>query len=141
MQWFKIKIRPGADVMTEVYKDVTAAEFIVLQFIHGDEAIVGCEFIKEEKYFDLDEERERLKGRYDIALGKQEGRSVDVLFGFGNPVPERLPKNMAMRFGMDEDTFIRRVNDEARKQGIQKSVEDLSPTKPASHVSLDQLVS
>jgi hypothetical protein len=91
--------------MNEIEKIFSAPEILVLQYIHGVDAVVGVE-VHEEKRINLREEKERLKGLYDQALVKRE-QSIDTIFGPLGSVPEQLPSDLVERFGMvDEDDVI-----------------------------------
>lgn len=105
MQYYKAKVRLAGSTMNEVEKVLSAPEILVLQYIHGVDAIVQVNFVKEEQV-DLREEKNRLKGLYDQALIKRE-QSIDTIFGPLGSVPERLPSDLVERFGMvDEDDVI-----------------------------------
>lgn len=105
MQYYKAKIRLSGSTMNEVEKILSAPEVLVLQYIHGVDAIVNVSF-HEEKRINLREEKDRLKSIYDQALIKRE-QSIDTIFGPLGSVPEQLPSDLVERFGMvDEDDVI-----------------------------------
>jgi protoporphyrinogen oxidase len=105
MQYYSAKIRLAGSTMNEVQKILSAPEILVLQYIHGVDAVVNVS-IHEEKRINLREEKERLKGIYDQALVKRD-QSIDTIFGPLGAVPERLPEDLVERFGMvDEDDVI-----------------------------------
>ena len=94
--------------MNEVRKILSAPEILVLQYIHGVDALVKVSFQREER-INLRQEKERLKGLYDQALVKRD-QSIDTIFGPLGAVPERLPEDLVERFGMgdmvDEDDVL-----------------------------------
>lgn len=105
MQYYKAKIRLAGSTMNEVQKVLSAPEILVLQYIHGVDAIIQVKHIKTERV-NLREEKERLKGLYDQALIKRD-QSIDTIFGPLGSVPEQLPTDLVERFGMvDEDDVI-----------------------------------
>jgi len=105
MQYYKSKIRLAGSTMNEVQKTVSVPEILVLQYIHGVDAITNVTLIREET-INLREEKERLKGLYDEALVKRE-QSIDTIFGPLGSVPEKLPTDLIERFGIiDEDDLI-----------------------------------
>lgn len=105
MHFYKAKIRLSGSTMNEVEKILSAPEILVLQYIHGVDAIVGVSFHRQEQV-NLREEKGRLKGLYDQALIKRE-QSIDTIFGPLGSVPEQLPPDLVERFGMvDEDDVI-----------------------------------
>lgn len=104
MQYYKAKVRLAGSTMNEVEKIFSAPEILVLQYIHGVDAIGSVTF-HEEKRTNLREEKERLKGMYDQALVKRD-QSIDTIFGPLGSVPERLPEDLFERFGMVEDDDV-----------------------------------
>lgn len=105
MQYYNAKIRLAGSTMNEVQKVLSAPEILVLQYIHGVDAVINVK-LHEERRVNLREEKERLKGIYDQALVKRD-QSIDTIFGPLGSVPERLPEDLVERFGMvDEDDVI-----------------------------------
>lgn len=104
MQYYKAKIRLAGSTMNEVQKVLSAPEILVLQYIHGVDAIVSVKII-EEKRVNLREEKERLKGLYDQALVKRD-QSIDTIFGPLGSVPEQLPSDLVERFGMVDESDV-----------------------------------
>jgi hypothetical protein len=105
MQYYNAKIRLAGSTMNEVQKIFSAPEILVLQYIHGVDAVVNVTF-HEQKTVNLREEKERLKGLYDQALVKRE-QTIDTIFGPLGSVPEQLPSDLAERFGMvDADDML-----------------------------------
>ena len=104
MHFYKAKIRLAGSTMNEVEKILSAPEILVLQYIHGVDAVIGVSF-HEQKTINLREEKGRLKGIYDQALVKRE-QSIDTIFGPLGAVPERLPEDLVERFGMVESDDV-----------------------------------
>ena len=105
MQYYKAKIRLAGSTMNEVEKVLSAPEVLVLQYIHGVDAVLQVKHLKTER-INLRDEKERLKGLYDQALVKRD-QSIDTIFGPLGSVPEQLPSDLVERFGMvDEDDVI-----------------------------------
>jgi hypothetical protein len=87
--------------MNEVEKVVSAAEFLVLQYVHGVDSLHNVEEIENRK-INLAQEKKRLIDLYEMALVKRE-QSIDGIFGaFGN-LPERLPSELLQRYDIDEE--------------------------------------
>jgi hypothetical protein len=105
MQYFKATVRLSGSTMNEVEKILSAPEILILQFIHGGDAITRVKFLKSEA-IDLREEKDRLRGLYDSALKKRE-QSIDTIFGPLGSVVEKLPQEQMELFGLvdEEDIF------------------------------------
>lgn len=146
MQYYQAKVRLAGSPMNEVQKILSAPEVLVLQYIHGVDAITNVTF-HEEKRINLREEKDRLKGMYDQALVKRE-QSIDTIFGPLGSVPEQLPSDLAERFGMvDEDDVLavaksvtaadKRAN---HSQTLSQNEQDrLDRVIPAGEIALDDL--
>lgn len=104
MQYYTAKVRLAGSTMNEVQKILSAPEILVLQYIHGVDAIVSVKYF-EERRTNLREEKERLKGLYDQALIKRE-QSIDTIFGPLGSVPEQLPSDLVERFGMVDESDV-----------------------------------
>lgn len=100
---YKCRIRLGGSLLNEVRRDdVTAAEILILQLIHGNDAVLDIEENDKPKPL-LDDaggkiartpeyERQRLQARYGPALDKLEDiRSINGVFGVHGALPETLP--------------------------------------------------
>ena len=87
--------------MTEVVKVVTAPEFLILQYIHGSDALHKVEEVKNEK-INLAKEKDRLRYLYSRALKKKE-QSIDNIFGALGNLPNRLPDNLIEQFNLNEE--------------------------------------
>lgn len=105
MQYYKVKLRLGGSTMNEIEKVFSAPEVLVLQFIHGVDAITNIRKVREENV-NMQDEKQRLKSLYDQALTKRE-QSIDTIFGALGTVVDKLPENMMVEFGIvDGDDLI-----------------------------------
>jgi hypothetical protein len=146
MHYYNAKVRLAGSTMNEVQKIFSAPEILVLQYIHGVDAIVNVSFHRKEQV-NLREEKSRLKGLYDQALVKRD-QSIDTIFGPLGSVPEQLPSDLVERFGMvDEDDVLsvakavtqadKRAN---HSQTLTQNEQDrMDNTIPAEEVSLNDL--
>lgn len=146
MQYYKAKVRLAGSTMNEVQKILSAPEILVLQYIHGVDAIMDVSF-HESKKINLREEKERLKGIYDQALIKRD-QSIDTIFGPLGSVPEQLPSDLVERFGMvDEDdvlSVVKTVTQADKRLNhsqtmTQNEQERMDNVIPADQVALDDL--
>lgn len=101
MYYYKTKLRLNGNTMHEVEKIASAPEFLILQVIHGSDALTNVTEIRNEKVNNADE-RERLRLTYWPAL-KRQGQTVDGMFGALSQLPERLPESLIEQFGIDEE--------------------------------------
>ena len=104
MHYYNAKIRLAGSTMNEVQKIFSAPEILVLQYIHGVDAVVNVTFQRQETV-NLREEKGRLKGLYDQALVNRE-QSIDTIFGPLGSVPEQLPSDLMERFGMADENDV-----------------------------------
>lgn len=146
MQYYKAKVRLAGSTMNEVEKILSAPELLVLQYIHGVDAVVGVSF-HEEKRINLREEKERLKGMYDQALVKRE-QTIDTIFGPLGSVPERLPEDLFERFGMVEEddvlSVVKNVTQADKRSNhaqtmTQNEQDRMDHVIPAEQVALEDL--
>lgn len=87
MQFYNCNVRPGATLGHDVpKKDISAAEIMVLQFIHGIDAVVDIQQTKQKKKNGMD------KQVYHALLEKYGADKVKPLFGEGFKIelPERI---------------------------------------------------
>ena len=98
MQYYSIKLRLDGSPMHELRKVVSVPELLVLQYIHGVDAIGDVQIVKEERV-NLREVKEKLKSDFDPSLAKRE-QSIDKIFGSLGTVPEYLPEDLVERFGV-----------------------------------------
>lgn len=101
MQYYRAKIRLSGSTMNEVEKILSAPEVLVMQFIHGMDAVIHVT-PHEKKAINTREEKDRMKGLYDKALVKRD-QSIDTIFGPLGSVPEKLPEDMLERFDIYDD--------------------------------------
>lgn len=135
MQYYKAKVRLAGSTMNEVEKVLSAPELLVLQFVHGVDAITNVSKAKVEK-INLNNEKQRLKGLYDQALVKRK-QSIDTIFGPLAPIVEELPQEMLSGFGIiDEDDVIA-----VAKNATQNAKADKSGRQPANITEANRLES
>lgn len=146
MQYYNAKIRLSGSTMNEVQKILSAPEILVLQYIHGVDAITNVSY-HETKRVNLREEKDRLKGLYDQALIKRD-QSIDTIFGPLGSVPEQLPSDLVERFGMVEsdDVFdVAKSVTQADKRAnhsqtmTQNEQDRMDRVIPAAEVALEDL--
>ena len=104
MYFYQATLRLNGFTMNEVRKTVTAPEFLILQYIHGKDALHQVKETKNEKVNPA-QERRRLKSVYDKAL-KRKKQSVDLIFGPLGSLPTRLPEETLDRFNIDSTQEI-----------------------------------
>lgn len=105
MQYYNATVRLAGSPLNEVRKVISAPELLVLQYIHGVDAITKVEKQKTKK-INMSEEKQRLKGLYDQSLIKRE-QSIDLIFGALGALPQEIPEDLAENFGIvDEDDIL-----------------------------------
>ena len=104
MYYYKTTIRLNGNTMNEVVKIVSAPELLVLQFVHGGDAVVNAKEIKQVRVSPM-KEKDRLKALYDNALIKRK-QSIDNIFGALGVLPDRLPEHLMERYGLFDDSEI-----------------------------------
>lgn len=120
MYYYKATVRLNGNTMNEVVKRMSAPELLVLQYVHGTDAIVNVEEIGQQKTRSI-EEKQRLKGLYEQALVKRE-QSIDRIFGALGTLPDRLPEELLERFQIwDDDVDEDDILAVARKNSKNKS--------------------
>ena len=139
--------------MNEVEKVLSAPELLILQFVHGPDAIINVEKCKKQKV-SSNEEKDRLKGLYDVAL-KRRKQSVDSIFGPLGALPVELPDELNDYYDLDSDEEIddediiaaakkatrrgkKKQNPEQAKN--KKEAERLEQVLSEEQVSIDELV-
>lgn len=105
MQYYSAKVRLSGSPMNEVRDVYSAPQILIMQYIHGVDAVVEVKKVKEEK-INLREYKDTLKALYDPALTKRE-QSVDKIFGALGQLPTKLPDELLERYDIvDEDDVI-----------------------------------
>lgn len=100
MYYYETTLRLSGNTMNEVVKTVSAPEFLVLQFIHGPDALVKVSELAD-KPLSLSAEKNRLKETYEMALVKRE-QSIDGIFGALGVLPSRLPGDLLEQLNISE---------------------------------------
>lgn len=91
--------------MNEVREVYSAPQILIMQYIHGVDAITEVKSVKSED-INMREYKEQLKAMYDPALVKRE-QSIDKIFGALGQLPTRLPEDLLEKFDIvDEDDVI-----------------------------------
>lgn len=148
MQYYKAKVRLDGNPLNEVRKVLSAPEVLVLQYIHGVDAVIDVEVAKTEQT-DLRQEKERLKALYDKALVKRE-QSIDTIFGPLGAVPKELPSDLLERYDIvDEDDVVavaKHVTNKEKAQDktgrapqTQLQADRVDTVVPAEEVDLNEL--
>lgn len=101
MHYYNIKLRLNGNPLNEIKKQVSTPELLVIQFVHGDDAVADVTEVKNEKV-DQREEKNRLRETYDIALSKK-GESINSIFGALGALPERLPSDLIEKFNLSDE--------------------------------------
>lgn len=135
MYYYKTTIRLNGNTMNEVVKIVSAPELLVLQFVHGGDAVVNAKEIKQVRVSPM-EEKDRLKALYDNALIKRK-QSIDNIFGALGVLPDRLPDHLLERFDIYDDSEIDEsdIVNVARQKSKDPSIR---MNEPKNQVELDR---
>ncbi len=105
MQFYSAKVRLSGSTMNEVRDVFSAPQILIMQYMHGVEAITEIKPVREEK-LNLREYKETLRGMYDAALVKRE-QSIDKIFGALGQLPTKLPQDVLEMNGIiDEDDVV-----------------------------------
>lgn len=142
MHYYKTKVRLNGSVNNEVWKIVSAPELLLLQYIHGNDAVSEVTEVKNNK-IDLFEEKNRLRESYNQALSKKE-QTIDGIFGALGTLPERLPTEQLRRFNIfseplaefDPKNLERKNNDSLN----QKEKDNLNSVRSTDEVNLADLM-
>lgn len=148
MHYYKLKLRLSGSISNEVRKVVSAPEFLILQFIHGEDSTIDVEEIKNNKV-DLYGEKNRLKELYNTSLVKKD-QTVDSIFGALGTLPERLPTQLLQRYNIfgdgkelfDENAvkYIQKENSSNPKIKDQVQVDREQTVTPVDEVNLADLM-
>lgn len=143
MHYYKGKIRLNGSVNNEVWKVVSAPELLILQFIHGEDAVSNVEEVRNDK-IDLFREKNRLKEVYNKALHKKDEQSIDKIFGALGTLPERLPEHQLRRFdifGEPLEIFDpRRLDNKGKDLDHQKKEDNLNSVRSTDEVNFADLM-
>lgn len=154
MHYYKISLKLNGNTLNEVPKIATTPELLILQYIHGMDAICRVEEIKNETV-DQFEEKKRLRDIYDVALMRKE-QSVDKIFGAFGLLPERLPAELIKKFdifddplseynpadmsGPDLNAMKNKKRASARQGGTQEAADNESRIIPEEEVNTGDLM-
>ncbi len=105
MQYYSAKLRLSGSPMNEVRDVWSAPEVLILQYVHGVDALTEIKKVKEER-MNMREFKDVLKAKYDQALVKRE-QSIDKIFGALGQLPTVLPDHILEANDIvDEDDVI-----------------------------------
>lgn len=105
MQYYSAKVRLAGSPMNEVRDVYSAPQILIMQYLHGVDAISDLKKVKEEK-INMSEYKSTLKAMYDPALVKRD-QSIDKIFGALGQLPTALPDDLLERHDIvDEDDVI-----------------------------------
>jgi hypothetical protein len=132
--------------MNEVRDVFSAPEVLIMQYIHGVDAISDLKLVKEERVVNMRDFKTNLKGKYDQALTKRD-QSIDKIFGALGQLPTKLPDDLLeMHDIIDEDDVVAVARNVTKKEKSSKpdpltTVEEQRVDKrvPISEVNLDNL--
>jgi len=120
--------------MNEVRDVYSAPEILIMQYIHGVDAISDIKKVKEEKV-NMREHKDNLKAKYDQALVKRE-QSIDKIFGALGQLPTSLPDHILEANDIiDEDDVIA-----VAKATTRSEKNNHLPQTPAEQQRVDTIV-
>jgi predicted Zn-dependent peptidase len=133
MQYYSAKLRLSGSPMNEVRDVFTAPQILIMQYIHGVDAIIEVKKT-EIKKINLSEHKQLLKSMYDPALIKRE-QSVDKIFGALGQLPTSLPDELLERYDIvDEDDVVAVAKAATRNDKIAQAHH-----QPKSQIEADRL--
>lgn len=146
MQYYSAKLRLAGSTMNEVRDVWSAPEILILQYIHGVDAILEVKKVKEEKV-NLREYKQELKAKYDQALVKRE-QSIDKIFGALGQLPTVLPDDLLERHDIvDEDDVIsvaksvtRAEKRESREPQTQAEADRVDTLVPQNEIDMNDIM-
>lgn len=149
MQYYKAKLRLSGNTMNEVREVWSAPEILILQYLHGVEALSEVVPVRNEKV-NLRDFKNNLKAKYDPALVKRE-QSIDNIFGPLGTVPEKLPDDLMDHYDIvDEDDVIsvaKSVTRHEKKNDTRMYVPEttdqalnLDRVVPETEISMDEIM-
>lgn len=145
MQYYSIKLRLSGSPMNEVRNVFSAPEILILQYIHGVDAVSEIKKVRQDK-INMREHKDSLKARYDMALVKRD-QSVDKIFGALGQLPTVLPDQVLEANDIvDEDDILavaKSVTKAEKNNYIPKtSTEQLNVDRivPANEVDMNDIM-
>lgn len=141
MQYYDIKLRLAGSAMNEISKNVSAPEILILQYLHGSDAVINIKHDRVCKKTTNSSEKQRLKAVYDSALNKLD-QTIDLIFGALGTLPTEIPEEIAEKYGAPQ--MVAQISDAApakrgRKSKATKAAEELNKTLPADKVHMDDV--
>ena len=134
MQYYSVKLRLSGSPMNEVRDVFSAPEILILQYIHGVDAVTDIKKVKEEK-INMRDHKDMLKSRYDQALVKRD-QSIDKIFGALGQLPTVLPDHLLEANDIvDEDDVLA-----VAKAATRAEKSSHLPQTPAEQQRVDSIV-
>lgn len=134
MQFYSVKLRLSGSPMNEVRNVFSAPEILVLQYIHGVDAITEIKKVREER-INMREFKDNLKAKYDQALVKRE-QSIDKIFGALGQLPTVLPDHLLEANDIVDEDDVIAVAKAATRTDKNKYI----PQTPAEQQRVDTIV-
>lgn len=105
MQFYSAKVRLSGSTMNEVRDVFSTPQILIMQYMHGVDAITDIKPAKVEK-LNMTEYKSTLRAMYDPALVKRD-QSVDKIFGALGQLPTKLPDEVLEQNDIiDEDDVV-----------------------------------
>jgi hypothetical protein len=134
MQYYSAKLRLAGSTMNEVRNVYSAPEILILQYIHGVDALTEIKKVKEER-MNMRDYKDQLKAKYDQALVKRE-QSIDKIFGALGQLPTKLPDHILEANDIvDEDDVVA-----VAKAATRSEKNSYVPQTPAEQQRVDTIV-
>lgn len=145
MQFYSAKLRLSGSPLNEVRDVYSAPEILLMQFLHGKDAVTEVKPVKTES-MNLREYKEVLKAKYNPSLIRKE-QSIDKIFGALAQLPVVLPDDLLERFDIiDEDDVIAvaksvtKSNKDYDSKISNKEALRLDTLVPDSHVDMNDIM-
>lgn len=105
MQYYSVKLRLSGNPMNEIRDVYSAPEILILQYIHGVDAVTEIKKVKQ-SIINMRDHKDFIKSRYDQALTRRD-QSVDKIFGALGQLPTVLPDHLLEANDiLDEDDVL-----------------------------------
>jgi hypothetical protein len=106
MQYYALKLRLSGSPMNEVRDVFSAPEVLIMQYIHGVDAISDIKVVKDERIVNMRDFKDSMKAKYDQSLTRR-NQSIDKIFGALGQLPTTLPDDLLeMHDLIDEDDVV-----------------------------------
>ena len=138
MYYYKTTLRLGGHTTNEVVKIVSAPEFLLIGFIHGQDALTKVKEVKTDKV-DYAAEKDRLKQTYEVALRKNK-QSVDSIFGALGNLPSRLPESYLEKYEINPEGLIDIDPEDLKKSASTKAKVDPRAIKSPKEIENEKRI-